>query len=124
MVHSNSLVLFSKRLKEAREEAKMSQEDLAKKVGTTKSMISNYENAESNPRMTLLPEIANALKVSLAWLISGEEPKRFNVSNVLEYMKDNKVLAKSSGALTEEEAQEIAEYIEYIKFKREKEANR
>lgn len=58
------------RLKEAREEANLTQEQLAEKVGCSQSLIGNLEsgNQKSSAR---LPAIAQVLKVEAIWLAEG-----------------------------------------------------
>lgn len=41
---------FASRLRQAREQAGFTQQDLAKKLGVTKNAISNYENGVSSPK--------------------------------------------------------------------------
>ena len=45
---------FSMRLKQARESAGLTQLELAKKLGVTKSAIGNYENGVSSPKEAVL----------------------------------------------------------------------
>ena len=56
---------FSDYLKEYRVNNQMSQEDLAKKLGTTKQVVSNYENGKHVPKITVAANIADALGVPL-----------------------------------------------------------
>ncbi|KKR87461.1 MAG: Transcriptional regulator, XRE family [Candidatus Curtissbacteria bacterium GW2011_GWA1_41_11] len=52
--------LIGKRLKQ-----KMSQRDLAKKVGTTQAIISRIETMQANPSLSLLKRIAQTLNLKL-----------------------------------------------------------
>ena len=51
------MFIVSEMLKEARKEAKMTQEQLAEKVGTKKSYISKIENAKGNIQFSTLIRI-------------------------------------------------------------------
>ncbi len=51
------MFIISEMLKEARKEAKMTQEQLAKKTGTKKSYISKIENAKGNIQLSTLIRI-------------------------------------------------------------------
>ncbi len=51
------MFIISEMLKEARKEAKMTQEQLAKKTGTKKSYISKLENAKGNIQLSTLIRI-------------------------------------------------------------------
>jgi len=48
---------------DARVKKKMSQEDLAKKMGTGQAVISRLENANANPSFSLMKRLANALNL-------------------------------------------------------------
>ncbi len=45
---TDELVAFSKRIREAREDARLSQQDLGKSIGLSDKAISAYEKDESN----------------------------------------------------------------------------
>ena len=62
---------FGRRIKLARGQY-MSQQDLADKVGTSKSMISQYENGLIDPRLSIVQPLADALGVSFTWLATGK----------------------------------------------------
>ena len=51
------MFIISEMLKEARKEAKMTQEQLAEKAGTKKSYISKLENAKGNIQLSTLIRI-------------------------------------------------------------------
>ncbi len=51
------MFIVSEMLKEARQEAKMTQEQLAEKAGTKKSYISKIENAKGNIQLSTLIRI-------------------------------------------------------------------
>lgn len=53
----SQLFIISEMLKEARKEAKLTQEQLAKKTGTKKSYISKIENAKGNIQLSTLIRI-------------------------------------------------------------------
>ena len=53
----SQMFIVSEMLKEARKEAKMTQEQLAKKAGTKKSYISRIENAKGNIQLSTLIRI-------------------------------------------------------------------
>ena len=51
------MLIISEMLKEGRTEARMTQEQLAEKVGTMKSYISKLENAKGNIQLSTLIRI-------------------------------------------------------------------
>lgn len=61
--------MLADRLKEARKNKKLTQGELAQKVGATKSTISNYENSYSTPSNRMLWNLSSALDVSTDYLI-------------------------------------------------------
>lgn len=67
---------FSERLKELREMAEMTQEQLAKKSGVQCRMIQRYEAGTSHPRYSAAEKLADALNVSVDKLM-GKEEKSF-----------------------------------------------
>lgn len=58
----NSDILLQNRIKEARQEKKLSQEDLAKLVGTTRQTIISIEKNQFNPSARLALLICIALE--------------------------------------------------------------
>ncbi|MEV9639158.1 helix-turn-helix transcriptional regulator [Mammaliicoccus sciuri] len=61
--------MLSQRLKSARNRLKLTQEELATKVNTTKSTISNYENGHSTPSNEMLVLLCEALHISTDYLL-------------------------------------------------------
>ena len=54
---------FATRLRQAREQSGLTQQDLAEKLGVTKSAIGNYENGVSSPKWDVLLKIFDILHV-------------------------------------------------------------
>lgn len=73
--------LFPQRLKELRAEKGITLEELAKKIGTTKTTLSRYENGERSPKLQLVGLLANYFQVDMSWL-SGQSDQR-NSLNIL-----------------------------------------
>lgn len=61
--------MFTQRLKNARNRIKLTQEELATKVNTTKATISNYENGYSSPSNDMLILLSDVLNVSTDYLL-------------------------------------------------------
>ncbi len=59
---------IGKRIKEARLNKSLTQEELAKMVGVTKGAIANYENNTSHPKETVMYALINALGVDANFL--------------------------------------------------------
>ena len=58
-------------IKKARQARGLSQDDLARIINTTKSAISRYESGKREPKYDTIKRIANALSVSVSYLLSG-----------------------------------------------------
>lgn len=78
---------FSENLKKIRTKMKMSQSDLAKKVGVSERMIQKYEAGVAVPRITVADKIAKALKVSSDELVGGYRPRKGMDAETLDLSK-------------------------------------
>lgn len=63
---------FGDRLAAARDQAGMSQADLAKRLGVKLSTLKKWEDDMLEPRANRLSMIAGLLNVTLMWLLNGE----------------------------------------------------
>jgi phage repressor protein C with HTH and peptisase S24 domain len=63
------------RLKQSREEAGLSQEELAKRAGVNQSIIGGLESGHRK-KSSYIPDIAHILGVESLWLASGRGPKK------------------------------------------------
>ena len=60
---------FQKRLAQARKDKKLSQDQLAKQVGIHGNILGRYERGEAKPSIDVAAKIADALEVSLDFLV-------------------------------------------------------
>lgn len=74
--------MLSKRLKAARLNKKLTQQELATRLKTTKGTISNYENGHSTPSNDMLKELSLVLEVSTDYLLGVSELSNTTPSNV------------------------------------------
>lgn len=74
--------MFSKRIKELREENRLSQEELGKKIGLSSNTISTYERGYRQPTLDNLKKIAIILDVTTDYLLGLTDKK--NKLNTLE----------------------------------------
>ena len=65
--------MLSQRLKYSRKNKGLTQSELANRIKTTKGTISNYENGYSTPSNEMLISLANALDVSVDYLLGRSE---------------------------------------------------
>ena len=64
-MNTKVLKRLGKKLKFARKEAKLTQEDLAEKVGIHPTYVGKLESGKNNPSFLMLYKISRALKVKL-----------------------------------------------------------
>lgn len=67
-----------------RKEKKLTQEQLAEKIGVTNKSISRWENGKTMPDLSLLEPLSNLLGITINELISGEKIKEEKVIPTLE----------------------------------------
>ncbi|MEH6941485.1 helix-turn-helix domain-containing protein [Bacillus sp. JJ722] len=63
------IAITSSRIKALREARKLTMQELADKVGISKSMISYYENGKKTPSVKTINIIASVLNVSVDYLL-------------------------------------------------------
>lgn len=76
------LVDFGSRLKELRTQAGMTQQQLASRIGVTKSVISFYELRERAPSPDVLIKCAGIFHVTSDYLLGINKSKTLDVSGV------------------------------------------
>lgn len=65
---------FGRRLRQVRQEMKMSQEEFAALLGTSKQVISRYENGQRSPKISVAADYAQKLGIPLGALNDDESP--------------------------------------------------
>lgn len=74
---------FGKRLKKARTDKGMTQQELAEAINTSKSMISGYENGKNDPARSVLINLSKQLGVSINYLMGwNEEDEDIDISKI------------------------------------------
>ncbi len=94
------------RIKGLAKKAKLSQKQLAKKVGVTEAAMSHYIKGDRVPRSSVLSQIADALNTTSDYLVLGTPVEK---SNELEYAK--RLIARNVTQMTTEEKKEILEIL-------------
>lgn len=72
---------FATRLKELRELSGMTQEELGRKVNTTRQTISNYEKGKRNADYTMLEALADTFNVDIGYLLGQTDKTTVIPSN-------------------------------------------
>lgn len=71
------MVDFGKKLKELRQNAGLTQQQLADKLWVTKTTVSYYELSDRNPSPEILIKIAKAFHVSTDYLLGLEDKQQY-----------------------------------------------
>lgn len=97
---------FGDRLAAAREQAGMTQADLAKRLGVKLSTLKKWEDDLLEPRANRLSMIAGLLNVTFMWLLNGEgegvshpdedDPIAPDINDVLVEIREMKTVMKAN----------------------------
>ena len=68
-----SMDIFSQRLRELRQDKKLSMKQLAKEINTTDAAISNWENGVNEPKISYIISIAKFFGVTSDYLLGLED---------------------------------------------------
>ena len=72
---------FCTRVKELREKAGLSMDQLAKQLGITKSRVNMWENNGTVPRMNVLVELAKFFNVTTDYLLGNDDTSNLSLNN-------------------------------------------
>jgi transcriptional regulator with XRE-family HTH domain len=117
VVGEEPLLFKPERLIECRKKRKLTQEQLAQKVKTTKGTISNYENGHSTPPHETLVAIADVLGVSTDYLLGRtDDPNRPDSINEIKNPRILRMVSRANelSQLSEEELDQALDYIEFL----------
>ena len=101
---------FASRLRQAREQSGLTQQDLAEKLGVTKSAIGNYENGVSSPKWDVLLKIFDILHVEPNFLY--QDNFSLNTTEPIVLTPQQSALLSSFDQLNEEGQQKAVDYVE------------
>lgn len=113
---------FGTRLKQARNGKRLTQNQVAAKLGIDFTTISKYENDKSQPDNEILRELAGMYEVSLDWLLTGDRAAPASSPSPNRIYVNGK-----SEDLTDEEAKHLLDSLEMfrlLKAKRKREQQR
>lgn len=80
---------IGKKLKNARVQSGMTQENVAEKINVSRQTISNWENEKSYPDIISVIELSNLYSISLDVLLKGDE-------KMIEYLGESTNVVKSN----------------------------
>ena len=100
--------LFGQRLARLREDAGLSQSGLARRVGSSQSAISQMEAGDRSPSYGMLVQLADALGVTLAYLVGA---------GVEQLSPEEEVHFRRYRALPGDAQRELDSYAEFLRTK-------
>lgn len=113
--------MLSNRLRSARKSKSLTQEELAKRVKTTKGTISNYENGHSTPSNEMLKDLADALDTTTDFLLGRTNiPESGHRSAEVFNDPDLQIAFREASDFSEEAKQQTIDFIKYLKEKEKK----
>lgn len=78
---------FGMRIRELRLNRRMSQEDLGRRVGRSKSVISTYENNLKIPPLDIIVQFASIFNVSLDYLVGLDKNEMVSLDGLTDNQK-------------------------------------
>ena len=84
---------IGKKLKEARQMSGLTQENVAEKLNVSRQTISNWENGKSYPDIISVIKMSECYRVSLDYLLKGEE----KMSGYYDFLEESTNVVKSTG---------------------------
>ena len=88
---------FGNKIKALRKELNLTQEQLAKRIGVAKSVVSYYESGERYPSYDVLVKLTRVFHVTTDYLLDIEKTHTLDVSDLSD--EDIKVLQTVANAL-------------------------
>ncbi|EHU2133744.1 XRE family transcriptional regulator [Acinetobacter baumannii] len=86
------------RIIERMRELKLRQVDLIEATGAKKGTVSKWISGINTPSVEYMPALAQVLKTTESWLLTGKEPSRFNNLNVQEFMDKHGLTKKENSS--------------------------
>ena len=109
-MHSN----LGQTIKAARKAAKLTQRELAEKLGKNFSTIQKYENGVVEPPISLIPEIAKALVISPIELMETTIPWPTDMQPAIEARERREKLISSYSLLNDAGQKEAVKRVEEL----------
>lgn len=108
---------FGSRLKDLRTSYKITQNQLAYKLGTSKSNISKYESGDVEPNINTLIMLSKYFHVSIDYLLLGDKNEYFRQDNV-EALSWDKIVPSFPNAINAtSEEKDIIDYYRKLSLK-------
>ena len=102
---------INKRLFSTMKQKKITQEEIAKALNTSQSVVAGWKNRGTVPSMEYLPTMCEVLGVSWEYLVTGEETEQH-------FTSEEKQLVEQFRKVLPEGQKEIQSFIEFQLYKR------
>jgi transcriptional regulator with XRE-family HTH domain len=107
---------IGKMIQKAREDAGLSQEELASRLGCTQAALSNYELGKRRLYLANIEQIAKVLNKPLGYFLENQVERSRTKSGP----SQDKVIAEINRLLAEFSAEELANVLEYVQWRKER----
>lgn len=101
-------------LKKLRQDYDFTQEDLAKKINTSRSNIANYENDKNMPSIDVLNKLSEIFNCSIDYLLGKSNVRN---TSTIDFSKDELHIALSAedkGYISEDVKKAIENYAKFV----------
>lgn len=108
---------YNYRIKELLNKKKMTQQQLAEIVDITPTSLSRYFKGTQEPKLSVIVKIANALDVSIDYLLGLDAQSSTSSKNRLSNNENYKLyytIVTQLGDLTNDQLNKIVDYISYV----------
>lgn len=105
---------FGNILKKLRQDYDFTQEDLAKKINTSRSNIANYENDKNMPSIDVLNKLSEIFNCSIDYLLGKSDVRN---TSTIDFSKDELHIALSAedkGYISEDVKKAIENYAKFV----------
>ncbi|MCK6164624.1 MULTISPECIES: helix-turn-helix domain-containing protein [Bacillus] len=114
--------MLPERIKKRRIQLGLTQTQLAEKVNTKKTTISNYETGYSTPSTEMLSDLAGVLQTTADYLLGRTNNPSFDENETINEIDDPdlQIAFKDASDFSEEARKQTIDFINYIKEKEKK----
>ncbi len=108
---------FAHRLKQLRKDFKLTQEELSKKLSSSRSTIAGYETERKEPDYETLKKIADFFNISIDYLLGRTDVRSQEQNSIYQENNNSIPFLKELEALSEESKEELEKYMQLLKIK-------
>lgn len=82
--------IIGRQIQSLRNKYRMTQEDLASKLGVSKQTVSNWETGLKTPRMGAIQKLSNLFNVSKSFIIEGKQDNQEGLLAIYDQLDDSR----------------------------------